>query len=358
MIRFPAGLNAIRLTPRDEIGTLAGEMNEGMSRILWMKGGALGDFIVALPVLTSLRRAFPDAYLEVACPRAWSCLVEGVADAVSDVDASRWAFLFDGSPDACPRLRYDLAVVLRPDIDGGLRGRLERMGVGRVLVRDPRPAGEDEHVSDHLLRVLDPLGLKLERTPRVRVPGCRGDAWSPGGPFGERCRDGRCAWIHPGSGGLRKCWPQERFRALAELLVRRSFHVHVLLGPVEIERGWSAFWRDAPVALCEGPPLKVVVSALARAAFFVGNDSGISHCAAAVGCRTFVLFGPTSPKVWAPRGRFVRVIRAGSSPPGVVLGDDVETASGCPADHARSMERLSFEDVVRVLASAIDLEDR
>jgi ADP-heptose:LPS heptosyltransferase len=48
---------------------------------------------------------------------------------------------------------------------------------------------------------------------------------------------------------------------------------------------------------------------LAKARLYIGNDSGITHLAAAVGTPVLALFGPTDPEVWAPRGRHVRVGR-------------------------------------------------
>ncbi|RKY65305.1 MAG: hypothetical protein DRP99_00395, partial [Candidatus Latescibacterota bacterium] len=58
--------------------------------------------------------------------------------------------------------------------------------------------------------------------------------------------------------------------------------------------------------------LRKVAGLLARCSAFVGNDSGIAHIAAAVGTPTVVIFGPTEPEVWGPRGRNVRVVRASS----------------------------------------------
>src|SRR5262249_62383936 len=73
------------------------------------------------------------------------------------------------------------------------------------------------------------------------------------------------------------------------------------------------------------PSLRQLAALFERATVFVGNDSGLSHLAAAVGCATLVLFGPTDPAVWAPTGARVRVVRgagAGAADPwhGVDLG--------------------------------------
>ena len=79
-----------------------------------------------------------------------------------------------------------------------------------------------------------------------------------------------------------------------------------------------------PVRWCAGPddpPLAGAVRIddlyelacwLASARLYIGNDSGITHLAAAVGTPVLALFGPTDPAIWAPRGPHVRVLRWGA----------------------------------------------
>ena len=100
--------------------------------------------------------------------------------------------------------------------------------------------------------------------------------------------------IHPFSGSAKKNWPLERFRAVSRSLPK-------------------------PVQFCAGPEDKLenavrisnlsdLAQWLSEADLYIGNDSGISHMAAAVGTPVFALFGPTDPAVWAPRGKKVRVL--------------------------------------------------
>lgn len=60
--------------------------------------------------------------------------------------------------------------------------------------------------------------------------------------------------------------------------------------------------------------LLAVAGALAGATLYLGNDSGITHLAAAAGCPTVAVFGPTDPAVWAPQGPHVRVVHAAPWP--------------------------------------------
>ena len=108
----------------------------------------------------------------------------------------------------------------------------------------------------------------------------------------------RFAVIHPFSGSARKNWPLANFQAMArelegEMLVR-----------------WLAGGEDPPLpGALHIPDLRELACFLAGAALYVGNDSGISHLAAAAGAPVLALFGPTDPAVWAPRGANVRVGR-------------------------------------------------
>jgi hypothetical protein len=109
---------------------------------------------------------------------------------------------------------------------------------------------------------------------------------------------GDYAVIHPFSGSPRKNWPLERFQQLAQKLER--------LMPVK----WCAGEDDPPLAgAVRIGDLYELACWLAQARVYIGNDSGITHLAAAVGTPVLALFGPTDPEVWAPRGLHVRVGR-------------------------------------------------
>jgi hypothetical protein len=138
------------------------------------------------------------------------------------------------------------------------------------------PAGEKTHAADFFLRQAGCSGVALPRIP------CR------------PARPGDFAVIHPFSGSQRKNWHLERFRALAQRL-------------------------GMPVRWCAGPEEQLADAVrmddlfelgcwLATARLYIGNDSGITHLAAAVGIPVVAIFGATDPAVWAPRGDRVRVV--------------------------------------------------
>ena len=65
-------------------------------------------------------------------------------------------------------------------------------------------------------------------------------------------------------------------------------------------------------AMASGLKLPELAAVLERCALFIGNDSGVTHLAAAVGTPTVALFGPASMSIWEPRGERVRVVRFGA----------------------------------------------
>ena len=114
--------------------------------------------------------------------------------------------------------------------------------------------------------------------------------------------------IHPGSGSLQKNWPIEGFVRVSRTLQQEGHRLLWIRGPAE-----SHFHSLASgFEVIERPPLEVLSATLARARLFIGNDSGISHLAAAVGAPTIAIFGPTSDRVWRPDGPRVQTIRSAS----------------------------------------------
>jgi hypothetical protein len=119
----------------------------------------------------------------------------------------------------------------------------------------------------------------------------------------------RLVVIHPGSGGLHKCWHLDNFLAVAKELSSRNIEVIFLLGPAELDRFSNATIKNInSVARClTDLSLTQVLGLLSCADGFVGNDSGITHLAAGLGVKTLAVFGPTKPAVYGPIGPAVTV---------------------------------------------------
>ena len=115
--------------------------------------------------------------------------------------------------------------------------------------------------------------------------------------------------IQPGGGALNKCWNVENYLAIVNELRSKNIQTVFLLGPAEIER----FSRETIKKLADATKclteisLFDVLKIISCTDAFIGNDSGITHLAAAMGTHTIVVFGPTNPNVYKPMGPNVNV---------------------------------------------------
>jgi ADP-heptose:LPS heptosyltransferase len=189
---------------------------------------------------------------------------------------------------------------------------LARWAQGQVIHFDARPRPDiRSHMSENLQQPLRGLGLHPTADPPHLMLTVE-DRHAAARCWAEHDLGGQCVVaIHPGSGSPAKNWPAERFAEVVRHL-HRSLGVRVLLvqGPAD-----AHVVSDVEQALGEedctvlgGLPVASLAAVLSRCQAYLGNDSGISHLAAAVGAPTVAIFGPTDPEVWAPRGSCVRVL--------------------------------------------------
>ncbi|HLV97629.1 MAG TPA: glycosyltransferase family 9 protein [Ktedonobacterales bacterium] len=294
-----------------------------MVQVMVFRPGALGDTLLAFPALAALRRAFPAARLVVIgnVPALALARDGGLADEVASFDALCWADLFaeEGihSPEARQMLAgTSLAVLWMRDGDGQATRNLRALGIPQVLCAPGRPpAGVRIHAADYLLGTLasiigetapdtlPPLALAPEALAWAE------EEWARRGLMGASVLA-----LHPGSGQRAKCWPPDRFAALAGRFIAAGWQTLILEGPADEEAASAvlrllAADRAQRVAVLTLPKLAAL---LARAKLYVGNDSGVSHLSALLGVPTLTLFGPTDPAIWAPRGARAQMVWAGT----------------------------------------------
>ncbi len=284
-------------------------MARPVDRALLVHGGALGDFVLSLRIVSALRAAGPARVIVLGRPSVAAVgTLDGQVDEVFDLDTGGFHTLFH--PDAAvseavrQRLRpFRRIVNMLPDGSGIVSRRLAEVAGAEVQPLDPRPREDwPGHVSDQWLADLGAAGLNAEAgPPRIEVPLGRSAAAARAL---ELEANQRRIVLHPGGGSARKCWPVERYLSVAEALSIQGHSVLWLLGPVEAER-WAA--RVIAGLRAMGPmivaPTAVEAAALLASAHgFVGNDSGPAHLAAAVGIPTVAVFGATHPQRWRPLG--------------------------------------------------------
>jgi ADP-heptose:LPS heptosyltransferase len=277
--------------------------------------GALGDFITTLPSIGVWRRLHPGEALVLLGRPIHAQLCGGVFDEVLDAGSARFASLYGPGPDVrlADRLRSFSSALLFTRADSPLAANLASLGVRGIRTQEPFPAHSASgdvsavHVVDYHLSLFPDAALApSDRVPRIEPPDDRAaDA--------RAVRAGTVA-IHPGSGSARKNWPLDRFIELACAIAARGSPIAWILGPAErgaeIGRAFErALHGIADAELWREIPLPALAARLSRCTLFVGNDSGASHLAAAVGCPSVVLFGSSSPAVWAPRGERVAIVK-------------------------------------------------
>jgi ADP-heptose:LPS heptosyltransferase len=129
--------------------------------------------------------------------------------------------------------------------------------------------------------------------------------------------------VHPGSGSASKCWPSDRFAVVIQALLRHRVRVVLIQGPAD-EEATQAVARQVRVSLprLREETLATAVGVLSSCDEFLGNDSGMTQLATALGMPTVAVFGPTDPRIWGYRRQHLIPLRA-------------EEGCGCPTREAQ-----------------------
>ena len=311
------------------------------ARVLCFRLERIGDLLMTLPALAELRRALPDADIDLVVG-GWNRDLATAIPGVTRVEAMDAAWLArprDGDgPLALARRarrlrgrRYDLAINFEPDIRSNfaIAAAAARRTVGfgsggggafLDLALDYDPSA---HTADNALRLVR-RALDLEDGPApvatLAVPEVRTrEAARLLQPLGEGPRIG----MHVSGGRAIKQWPEDRFRAVAERLVADRGASIVLTGTVADRAQTEPVRRALPPdrvldltdAAGEGPAatggldLVTVAAVLQRLDLVVTGDTGPMHLAHAVGTPVVAVFGPSDPARYAPRGLRDRIVR-------------------------------------------------
>lgn len=279
-------------------------------RILVIRGGAIGDFVLTLPTMALLKAQ--GALLEVMAYRRVLGLVHQrfYAEDTRSIDAAPLAACFNPRAEMAPELadyfrRFDQIVSYIYDPDSLFAASLLKAGARDVVSISPR-VGSGRPAAEQLLGPFQEsrAGYGSEAWPRV----------FPSGEDQQQAEKvlagGLDVMIHPGSGSPAKCWPWERWRVAAGELRARGLRVGFCAGEAEEElqpalkklaaEGYPLLWNL---------PLEILAACLQRTRVFLGHDSGIGHLAAAAGTRCLLLFGATDPAVWAPPHPHAHILR-------------------------------------------------
>jgi ADP-heptose:LPS heptosyltransferase len=203
-----------------------------------------------------------------------------------------------------------------------LRGLAQAAPTAELVAHPPLPPPSGPHAADWLTQAVVRFGGDPAVTPPVfaasEAETAQARSWL------DRLAP-RFLAIHPGSGSRRKNWPADRFAALAERLAAGQPFL-LVEGPADGDAAAPVSHLVSALHARDLPP-RVLGAVLAHAGLYVGNDSGVSHLAAAWGAPVLALFGPTDPTQWAPIGPRVRVLRAKDGKMDTLKPEDVEPAA-------------------------------
>jgi heptosyltransferase III len=274
-------------------------------RILVVALRRLGDVLLTTPLIRSLRRAWPDAKIDALVFADTAGILAGNSD-LDDVIELSGRPRADESIKLAARMwkRYALAISTqsgdRPTLFAWSAGRRHVGPVGpgwqgalrRRLLHRSVPLADGVHRVEEVLRLADALGIARVPEvvgPRIDLPGSLERM-----PF---------AVIHAAPMFRYKQWTREGWRAVAAALAERGLDVIATGGPSAVERAYlDEIWQDGtPVKRLDGRlTWPEIAGYLAQATVYIGPDTSVTHLAAASGCPTIALFGPTDPRRWGP----------------------------------------------------------
>jgi heptosyltransferase-2 len=284
-----------------------------LQRILVIRGGAIGDFVLTLPAIKLLRDGFPGAHLEILGYKHIAALAEKrfYAEAVRSIESGALATFFAKGSELPAELvayfhSFDLILSYLYDPDRIFETNVRSCGAERFIA-GPSKLDTSEHAAFQLARPLTVLGLSLS-SPAAQLFPIEADRKAANALLAPT---GKTIALHPGSGSETKNWPVENWINLGNILLGKGHDLLIVAGEADTARTQQlkAPWKEKPVCFAENLPLPHLAALFERCPF-VGHDSGISHIAAAVGARCVLLFGPTNPTIWAPAHERVTVVRA------------------------------------------------
>ncbi len=314
-----------------------------VKKLLCLHAGALGDLVNTLPALHALRRHYPGAKVHALGNASILSLFHAckVIDSAHSLDAQGMHALFAEGP--LPEgvrkwlAGFDLFVSWMRD--PVLVSHLDSFGAGVSVLEGPFPPGPGQgHVVEVMARPVLELGIRdVPPEPRLDLPV---EIVEQGPVF-------RGVLVHPGSGSIAKNWPAERFAQAAERIADAAgLEIGVLEGPADHAAAMEALSRlcGRSCAHFTGLSYTGLAALLSGAGVVLGNDSGVSHLAGALGTRVVAVSGPTDPETWGVRQENAINIGPGQAP---CAPCDRETMRECGS--RKCLESISVDRVVETV---------
>jgi ADP-heptose:LPS heptosyltransferase len=257
-----------------------------MKKILIIREGAFGDLILTFPVFFNFRENGYRVF--VAGKGIYKNFVEkyGYVENFIPIDSSEYLFFFEKENSKLREFLKDFDIIVSYTDENEIIGEnLKKNFKKKIFFHPVKKEKLNIHITDYLLEPLKKIfGENLYSFVDLNLE-----------------NKGEFYVIHPGSGNKNKNWQKENFLKLANILK----NVKIILGPADDCEFWLKNFNGEIVI---NPSFDEIIEIAKKTIAYIGNDSGISHLFSITGVKTIVIFGPTSPFIWAPRGRNVKIV--------------------------------------------------
>jgi heptosyltransferase III len=273
------------------------------SRVAILRLRSLGDCVLSTPALDLLKRSRPDLHVAMIVEDRFREIFEGNPD-LSDIYAPELAPLRRFRPQLCLNLHGGTRSAWMTEFSGARykAGFAHYRHDFVYNVRIPRAqeilqVERKVHTAEHLASAMFYLGVPIKQIPRAKLVAGPIPKPLPHGRGSDPNRDREgavIALIHPVAATPEKTWHAAGFLVVAQYLLEAGVE------PIFIGANGDDLTPFCDYRTLQGTSLSLIKSLLANASFFVGNDSGPAHMAAAFGVPCVVLFGTSDPEIWGP----------------------------------------------------------
>ncbi len=300
-------------------------------RILIRTTNWVGDLVMTTPAIEAVKANFPESTLEVLA-RPWVAPLLENHPAVNHVLPLKTGNGYFShkveiikAAGLLRKMKFDLAIIFQNAFEaallaylGGIRFRIGYNTDGRGFLLSHSVIRDDQvlniHQVEYYLSMLRAMGWEAEsRNPRLFVTekdqGAIQSLLLSKGIGQEHFLLG----LSPGAVfGPAKRWPAERFAAIGDWAYDRWGARIVVMGShgeMDICNAVSESMKHNPVNLCGRTTLGEAMALIERCQFFVTNDSGLMHIAAALNVPMVAIFGSTDPVATGPRSKKARIVQ-------------------------------------------------
>ena len=277
--------------------------------------GTLGDMMILYPTLVALKRDFGAQVFAVAGGGAPGLLHEcGILEKIISIDSTSVSGLFTENPGLSNEFAdfirdFEIAGVFLGKSADNLVKNLEHAGIRKVFRGSTRPPdGTKQNVYEHIAGCFGIPGLKPLNERLALNNSKLEQAQKYLKSLGISSRKGIA--IHPGSGSKSKNWAPEKFGELIKGLARKNADFFIIEGPAEegIADKISRAAGIEGIKVARPSSVSDLAGVIALSRRYIGNDSGVTHLAAALGVNTTAIFTITDPGIWARKAKNALVL--------------------------------------------------